>query len=309
MNYSVTSIWRPMVAFCSDKRVMKIAPNLLAMSFLVMGCASQHDGLNATLWVQTSAEYQGNSEMLFNVAESQLPLLRDKANVTADIDQAKTYGCEVGVACPALATASLAPAVIMDVDETVLDNSAYQARLIKKGEQWNPSSWDKWVEEKTAFAVPGALAFVERAKAEGVTVIFVTNRKCSVREDSNVSSFEDLCPQKLDTADNLVEVGYPLLSSSDLLALRGERVEWGNSEKRERRKHFSQRYRIIMLIGDDLGDLASNIKSASVAERREFVKTHQSLFGKYWFQLTNPVYGSWQRSINYEDKLDYLRYK
>jgi acid phosphatase len=197
----------------------------------------------------------------------------------------------------------------MDVDETVLDNSAYQARLIRKGEQWNPSSWDDWIEERSALPVPGALAFVKRAKAEGVTVIFVTNRQCSVRENANVSLNDGPCPQKLDTAENLVNAGYPLLSSSDLLALRGERVEWGDSEKRERRKYFSQRYRIIMLIGDDLGDLAPNIKGANVAERNWFVKTHQSLFGEYWFQLANPIYGSWQRAVNYEDKLDYLRYK
>ena len=63
----------------------------------------------------------------------------------------------------------------------------------------------------------------------------------------------------------------------------------------------------MMLIGDDLGDLASNIKKTSVEERARFVSARQSLLGEYWFQLTNPAYGSWRGALNGKPAQDYLR--
>ena len=287
---------------------MKTVLMLLTCFTLVSGCAVQHDSMNATLWVQTSAEYQGNSEMVFNVAESRLSQLRDKQDVTADMDQAKSLGCAAGASCPALASADLMPAVVLDIDETVLDNSPYQARLIKNGGQWQPGSWDDWVSEKAAIPVPGALAFVERARLEGVSVIYVTNRRCSVRQSPGESSTNDPCPQKSDTLENLITAGFPPLASSDLLILRGERPEWDTSEKQARRQHIAERYRIMMLIGDDLGDLASNIKKSSIEERAQFVSTHQSLLGEYWYQLTNPTYGSWQGVLDGKPREDFLRH-
>ena len=286
---------------------MKTNLTLLLCFMIASGCAVQHDSMNAILWIQTSAEYQSNSEMVFNVAGSRLSLLRDKQDVTADIDQAKSFGCSAGTSCPGLAAAALIPAVVLDVDETVLDNSVFGARLIKNGGQWKPGPWDDWVSEKSAIPVPGALAFVERARAEGVAVIYVTNRRCSVRKGTSESSSNKPCPQKLDTLENLVTAGYPPLASVDLLILQGERPEWDSSEKQPRRQHIAERYRIMMLIGDDLGDLASNIKKTSVEERARFVSTHQSLLGEYWFQLTNPAYGSWRGALNGKPAQDYLR--
>ena len=286
---------------------MKTRLTLLLCFVLASGCSVQHDSMNAILWIQTSAEYQSNSEMVFNVAESRLTLLRDKQDVTADIDQAKSFGCNVGTSCPGLAAAGLIPAVVLDVDETVLDNSVFGARLIENGEQWKPGAWDDWVSEKSATPVPGALAFIERARDEGVAVIYVTNRRCSVRERISEGSSNQPCPQKLDTLENLVTAGYPPLASADMLILQGEQPEWDSSEKQLRRKHVAKRYRIMMLIGDDLGDLASNIKKTSVEERARFVSNHQSLLGRYWFQLTNPAYGSWRGALSGKPAQDYLR--
>ncbi len=286
---------------------MKTVLMLLTCFVFMSGCHAQHDSMDATLWVQTSAEYQGNSEMVFNVAESRLSLLRDKQGVTADIDQAKSFGCLAGMSCPGLAAAGLIPAVVLDIDETVLDNSAFLARLIKNGGQWQPDSWDDWVAERAAVPVPGALAFVERAKAEGVAVIYMTNRRCSVREAGNELSLKQPCPQKLDTLENLASAGFPPLVPVDLLILRGERPEWDRAEKQTRRQYVAERYRIMMLIGDDLGDLASNIKKSSVEERARFVSAHEFLLGNYWFQLTNPTYGSWKSALKGKPAQDYLR--
>ena len=286
---------------------MKTVLMLLTCFVFMSGCHAQHDSMDATLWVQTSAEYQGNSEMVFNVAESRLSLLRDKQGVTADIDQAKSFGCLAGMSCPGLAAAGLIPAVVLDIDETVLDNSAFLARLIKNGGQWQPDSWDDWVAERAAAPVPGALAFVARARAEGVAVIYMTNRRCSVREEGSELSPQQPCPQKLDTLTNLIAAGFPPLVPVDLLILRGERPEWDSAEKHTRRQHIAERYRIMMLIGDDLGDLASNIKKSSVEERARFVSAHEFLLGNYWFQLTNPTYGSWKNALRSKPAQDYLR--
>ena len=286
---------------------MRVNLTLIFFLMTVSGCTAQHDSMNAILWVQTSAEYRSNSEMLFNIAGSRLSLVRDTQDVTADIDQAKSFGCSAGKPCSELAAAELIPAVVLDVDETVLDNSAFGARLIKNGGQWQPDAWDDWVSEKSAIPVPGALAFVERAQAEGVAVIYVTNRRCSVREGTNETTSGKPCPQKLDTLNNLVAAGYPPLSSVDMLILQGERPEWDSSEKQLRRRYIAERYRIMMLIGDDLGDLASNIKKTSLKERTSFVSTHQYLLGEYWFQLSNPAYGSWQGALEGKPAQDYLR--
>lgn len=296
-----------MVAFFLGEESMKSVLMLLTCFVFISGCHVQHDSMDATLWVQTSAEYQGNSELVFNVAESRLSLLRDQQDVTADLDQAKSFGCRAGMSCPSLAAAGLIPAVVMDIDETVLDNSTFLARLIKNGGQWQPDSWDDWVAERAAVPVPGAIAFVERAKAEGVAVIYMTNRRCSLREAVSALPPKQLCPQKLDTLENLVAAGFPPLEPLDLLILRGDRPEWDSAEKQARRQHIAARYRIMMLIGDDLGDLASNIKKSSVEERARFVSAHEFLLGSYWFQLTNPTYGSWKNALSGKPAQDYLR--
>ena len=258
--------------------------------------------MNALLWLQTAAEYQGNSQGVFANAAQQLQLLKSSSQLTGDLNQANKFGCAAGLPCQALADAALIPAVVLDVDETVLDNSPYQARLIVRKLNFDPATWDEWLNERAARAVPGSVAFINAAKFEGIAVIYITNRQCSARANA-----DDTCPQKADTIANLANAGFPALSDNDLLILRGERPEWNESEKRSRREYVASQYRIMMLMGDDLGDLASDVKQQSIAERAEFVSANASLYGTHWFQLTNPTYGSWTRAFGGITKPTFLR--
>ena len=276
---------------------------------LTVGCASappartpgQHDNLMSVLWIQTASEYAGNLRTLYAGAGDQLADLLERDGVTADLAQAAEYDCSIGVQCVALADQNLIPAVVLDVDDTALDNSSYQASLIANNMSFDPASWDEWLMARSATAVPGAVEFVLQAQAAGVAVIYLTNRRCQPRDGS-----EDSCPQKTDTIANLAAAGFPEPRINDQIILRGERPDWDMSEKGTRRAWVAERYRILMLIGDDMGDLASDVKRGSPKERTAFVEQHAEQFGEVWFQLPNPAYGSWVRALGAENR-QYLK--
>ncbi len=266
--------------------------------------AIHSDTLQPTLWMQTAPEYRANTRLVFAVARSQLDVLQARPDVTGALEQAAVYGCEAGRACDALAADVLRPAVVLDIDETVLDNSPYQARRALEGTSFDPVSWDLWLAERAAPAIAGAVEFIKAARARGIAVIYITNRRCAARDDAAMAP---PCPQRQDTLDNLASAGIPALGEHDLLMLRAERPQWDQSEKQLRRAHVAERYRIIMLIGDDIGDLAANVKGLPIPEKFSFVDRHEHLLGIHWFQLTNPIYGSWTRSFGSSPPGDYLR--
>ena len=162
-------------------------------------------------------------------------------------------------------------AVVVDVDETVLDNSSYNAGLVKRGEAFQPTTWASWVEERSAPAIPGALAFARTAAELGVTVFYVTNR--TVAEEPA-------------TRDNLRALGFPLQGGGDaqldVVLTRGERAGWEGSGKGPRREAVARTHRVVLYVGDDRGD---------------FPVEGPESFGEGWFVLPNPMYGSWARSL------------
>jgi acid phosphatase len=259
---------------------------------LVSGCVSQDDNSNAVLWVQTSAEYDGNTHSVYQSASQQLAQLLNDPGRTGDIDQALSFGCKAGEYCAPLMNAGLIPAVVLDVNETVLDNSPYQARLVADRQRFDPATWDLWLAERAAKAVPGSVEFVKEAQRLGVAVIYITNRSCKKRDDTR-----DPCPQKADTLANMRAVGFPGLAEHDLMIFQREKPAWQSSEKQLRRAFIAGKYRMMQLIGDDIGDLASNVKNLPQTDRRTFVDEQRHLFGVYWFQLANPTYGSWIRAL------------
>src|SRR5690606_11199373 len=134
---------------------------------------------------------------------------------------------------------ALPPAVIVDVDETVLDNSYYQARMIRDNTAYSEATWGPWVMEARATAIPGAREFAGYAAKKGVTIFYVTNRMSNLEEA---------------TRRNLAAEGFPLSTGVDTVLTRGERKEWSASAKGPRRAHVASTHRILLLIGDDLGD-------------------------------------------------------
>jgi acid phosphatase len=245
-------------------------PTALGSLLLAFGCGaarSPDTTLNAVLWVQSSAEYEAAAVGIYAVATRVLELGRADSSWTAATEQEGDYR-------------RLPPAVILDVDETVLDNTPYQARLLEDGELYGPVSWGAWVAEAQAPAIPGALEFTRTAAGTGVTVFYVTNRD---------SALEDA------TRANLHRLGFPLAQDTDVILTRGERPEWG-SDKSTRRAYVAQSFRIVLLVGDDLNDFVAADR-ASVAERSDLVGTYRANWGTRWIVLPNPMYGSWERSL------------
>jgi acid phosphatase len=246
-----------------------------------------NNNFNSTLWMQNAAEYKANSIQVFNVATTRLKILQFSKEITAAIEQQGEYSL-------------LPPAIIVDVDETVLDNSAYQAKLILESGNYESKTWDEWVALKNAAAIPGAVEFINHAKAMGIEVLYITNRECKTRERS-----KQKCPQKGDTLDNLRTIGIQKIHPDNIL-LKYEQDNW-SSEKKSRREYVSSKYRIIMLVGDDLGDFIPDVKKdVTYVQREKFVLENKSKWGMIWFTLSNPSYGSWLRVMD-EPKSQYFR--
>lgn len=247
-----------------------ILPLVLFVAFIAYSSAEQiqtHENLNSTLWVQTSAEYRVIAEQAYALAKEKLDIaLKDRA-WTAAIEQVGNYS-------------ELPPAIILDVDETVLDNSPFEAELIKRNQRFNRQLWTGWVLRSHAQPVPGAIEFVKYAHEEGVEVFFVTNR------DHKTESA---------TRENLRNLGFPLNLEMDTVLTRNERPDWG-SDKSSRRRFVAGKYRILLLFGDDLNDFVSGAK-APQADRIKLAAKYRSFWGERWFLLPNPDYGSWEGTL------------
>ena len=139
---------------------------LLFICSLLVSEPKEHQSLMATLFVQNSAESYTNSLSIYRAAEDQLEKVVKNTNVSAAIEQTKGF-------------AGKPPAVILDIDQTVLDNIAYQARLIETNTYY-PEGWKEWCEEEQADYMPGVESFLKKASDLGVEVFFITNRDVNV---------------------------------------------------------------------------------------------------------------------------------
>jgi acid phosphatase len=239
-------------------------------------------GERATLWVRNSSEFRAVSETIYRAAGAALATGLADAAWTAEPSQSGDLS-------------ALPPAVVMDIDETVLDNSAPQAEMMLKGTCFDefPATWDAWVAKRIAPAVPGAAEFIHAARAmkdpsgRPVRVFLITNRECARR-----AGIESACPQQDDTLANLESLGLGSPTLADDLMLKGERPEW-ESEKLARREAVASGHRIVLNVGDDLADFLPGARRATVAERDTARCAREDYWGRSWFLLPNPMYGSW----------------
>jgi len=231
------------------------------------------ESLQATLWVQHAAEFEALTLSTYRAAAQNIDSLLIDSTFSAIPDQS-------------IGSADKPPAIILDVDETVLDNSPFQARLIRNKNEYTPELWAKWVNEENALSIPGALNFTKNAARKGITVFYVTNRDHSLEEP---------------TRNNLRELGFPLkqIDSSehpgDVILTNREHENWSSS-KIQRRKDIAKNYRVIMMFGDNLNDFI-DAEDKSVEERSELLEQYGKYFGHSWYMLPNPVYGSWEASM------------
>ncbi|MFB6342111.1 5'-nucleotidase, lipoprotein e(P4) family [Saccharicrinis sp. FJH62] len=227
-----------------------------------------NENLNATLWMQTSAEYNMLCQQTYKFAFLNLELALQDKTWTAALEQTKDFS-------------DLPPAIIVDIDETILDNSPFQARLIKHHQAYSDELWKEWVLEEKAEPIPGAKEFLEKVQSHGVKIFFVTNR---VLQDP--------------TVENLKKEVSPDITADDVLC-KNEQPDWG-SDKTSRRALIAQSYRILLLIGDDYNDF-TYLGKPDPNERKQMALKQIAHWGKEWFVLPNPTYGSFDKALwNYD---------
>ena len=237
----------------------------------LLGCSgarNTHELLNSVLWMQTSAEYHVFSKTAYKQAREALDNALHEPTWTATLEQGEDLD-------------KLPPAVILDLDETVLDNTSFEGRLIRSNTSYNRDQWEEWVQQAVAPAVPGSLEFLEYARSKGVAIFFVTNRSGKHEES---------------TRKNLQRLGIALPPEMDTVLSVGERPYNWPADKASRRSFLANQYRIILLIGDDLGDFVSGAVAAP-EDRIRLAQQHDNRWGVSWFLIPNPNYGSWESSL------------
>ena len=231
-----------------------------ALALLLVGCASPpaHEMLNAVLWQQHAAEYR-------------VLALQSYATASARLDEALATPSWSAALEQQAGAAALPPAVLLDLDETVIDNARYEARIVMQLGEYSRESFATWCEEGAAGAVPGAIEFLAAARKRGVAIFFYTAREESLRG----------CTLRL-----LNALGAGPVSEQELF-LRG------SGSKGEVRTRLSRSHRIVVLIGDNLEDYVDGTRT-DAASRGAIAQRYAQWFGRRWIMLPNPVYGHWE---------------
>jgi 5'-nucleotidase (lipoprotein e(P4) family) len=206
----------------------------------------------STLWMQASAEYKALSYQAFNLAKMQFDHFLSEHNGDKKI------------------------AVVVDADETVIDNSAYQAWLIDKDFGYSSKTWGEWMDAAKAKALPGATEFLQYVASKGGEVFYITNRKESGLEG---------------TRKNLQELNFPNVDDQHLM------LRTTTSNKEPRRQAVADNYDIALLMGDNLNDFSNDFRVGSLADSDAAVEKNKALFGTTFIVLPNPGYGDWEGKI------------
>ena len=215
--------------------------------------------LFATAYQQRAAEYRALCYQAYNIAHQRVDEI-----VRATTEKPK--------------------AIITDIDETVLDNSAYEAHQTLQGKDYSSDSWNEWSSMMRADTVPGSVNFFKYASSKGIEIFYVTNRG---EKERNV------------TLKNLQKFDFPNADDSHLFPLQN------TSSKEVRRQSIAANHTIVLLIGDNLGDVSSLFDKKSSDERNQNVNDVAAEFGNRFIILPNPTYGDWESSLyNYNYSLN-----
>ncbi|HUR98453.1 MAG TPA: 5'-nucleotidase, lipoprotein e(P4) family [Pyrinomonadaceae bacterium] len=254
-----------------------IGPALILSAFLGTSASAQQPApaaqtnldylTSGVLYTQKAAEYRALAYQAFNIARERLDADFDKKNLKKLPKPAQ----------------KLPRAIVVDIDETVLDNSPSNAKQINTNTPFNTKDWYAWGEMRKAKAVPGAVDFLNYAVSKGVKIFYISNRDEAQRQA---------------TLDNLKSVGFNDVSS-DRVMLRIN----GESPKGPRRDVVSSTYRIVMLLGDNLDDFASVFEKKSIAERFAQADGLRDRWGKSFIVLPNAMYGTWESAIYEHQRL------
>ncbi len=226
--------------------------------------------MGSNLYMQTAAEYRACCLQIYKCAEQQLNAILSRRP-----------------------SGLLRPAVVMDLDETVLDNSAFESFLYKYDLEYTEALWQ--VYEKDYYdevsLVPGAKDFIAHAERKGVTVIYISNRS-EANQPSTIKALERL---GINTGN---------INERILLKRSSE-----SSDKSARRAWVAERYDVLLTVGDNLRDFSEAFAvgrlqpndgaaySSAIARRYARVDSAAAHWGMDWVILPNPVYGEWEKLL------------
>jgi acid phosphatase len=221
------------------------------------------DMLLATLWLQRSVEFKGNALGIYALARIRLDqALADKSWTAAPAEQKGDFQ-------------NLPPAVILDLDETVLDNSRYQVWMLKANQSFSTKTWNQFCAAQVSTAIPGSLEFVKYAESKGVKIFYISNRGVETEKD---------------TRENMEKLGFPLGGNVDTFLMQNEKPGWG-SVKGNRRAEVAKDYRVLLNFGDNFGDFDDRYRGTE-ADRLKAFEENRARWGREWLVLANPTYGS-----------------
>lgn len=254
----------------------------------------------AELYVHTSAEYRALCHQAYNTAGNRFrqwaPLLEKREDGRAYLP-----GSEKPVA------------IILDLDETVISNSGFQAYMATSGAQYSYQLWDAWVDfqainKAAGAAVPGAVDFLKAVEELGVTPIFISNRRVG-QEEGTIKTMERLGidvenieqrlflkpSQQLLEEQNRARIAKEGLAPGSVSA---RQLLEGEGEKEARRRMMQDKYDVVAYFGDVYGDFEPFLEMAESSkelyqQRQEAAEEHHFNWGSVWFILPNPMYGSW----------------
>lgn len=209
------------------------------------------------LYQQTSAEYRALCYQSFNIAALRLNQI--------------------------IAAKTKRPAIITDLDETILNNSYQQATLIKNNRDFSSAAWKEWTNKSAATGVPGAVEFLQKAKQKGVAIFYISNRDTTELQSTLI---------------NLKKLKLPDANLSHMLFLSN------TSSKEARRQTVMKKYNVVMLLGDNLNDFMNIFEKKNVEDRFTATDEMKSEWGKKFIVLPNASYGEWENAIyDYERNL------
>jgi 5'-nucleotidase (lipoprotein e(P4) family) len=208
---------------------------------------------------QYSAEYKALCHQAFNIAAWRLEQIKKKKKKKLPL------------------------AIITDIDETILDNSRYEAERMLLDEDFTPASWKAWTDRSAATLVPGALEFLVAAKKKGIKIFYLSNR-----DTSEINS----------TVVNLQKFGLPDAAPGQMIFKTSE------SSKEKRRLEIMEKFQVVMLLGDNLNDFTAFFEKKNSVDRAAEVEKARAEWGKRFIVLPNVTYGDWENALyNYERSL------
>ena len=197
-------------------------------------------------------------------------------------------------------------AIISDIDQTIMDDTKYQAEMLLSPGAWDNGPWDgyyKAIGTEANVALPGAVDFFNDAKSKGVSIFYITNRDHDTVEL---------------TVAELAHAGLPYADKEHVLVMDPD----GSSNKDSRRAKVLENYDVVMYLGDNIGDFTSAFKREYGAIKRTELATapeYINNWGTIWIVLPNSTYGDyvgavWNNEKNAnriqasKDLLEYYRY-